>query len=181
MKSNSHVMLDLETMGTTPGCAIVSIGAVQFDLDKATLGNKFYTSISLKSCVDVGLLTNPNTIMWWMDQSVEARAKLKTDVVNLSSGLQLFSNFMAQNQLTIVWGNSASFDCSILAACYDKLNLPTPWEHWNEKCYRTMVKLFPMNKLKKNALKAHDPIYDCEYQISILCALWKKINNKNFV
>lgn len=181
MKSNSHVMLDLETMGTEPGCAIVSIGAVQFDLESGVIGNKFYTSISLKTCMDAGLSVDPYTIMWWLDQNDQARAKLLENTVALETALQLFKNFLEQNNLTIVWGNSASFDCSILAACYRKLQLNVPWMYIHEKCYRTVTKLFPANVPKKDSTKSHDPIYDCEYQIGVLCSIWKKISNKYYV
>lgn len=174
-------MLDLETMGTEPGCAIVSIGAVQFDLETGAIGNKFYISVSLKSCVEAGLHIDPNTLMWWMEQSDQARAKLKESITDLATALQLFSNFLVINQLTIVWGNSASFDCSILAACYRKLKLNVPWMYIHEKCYRTVTRLFPSNQIKKDTAKAHDPIYDCEYQIKNLCSTWKKVTNKNFV
>lgn len=174
-------MLDLETMGTEPGCSIVSIGAIQFDLETGAIGNKFYSSVSLKSCTDVGLTLSPQAIMWWMEQNENARLKLKEDQTDLATALQLFSNFLATNNLTIVWGNSASFDCSILAACYRKLNLDVPWMYFHEKCYRTIIKLFPSNQKKKDSSKAHDPIYDCEYQIGVLCSIWKKISNKNYV
>jgi DNA polymerase III epsilon subunit-like protein len=36
-----HVMLDLETMGKRAGCAIVSIGAVEFDINTGEIGRTF--------------------------------------------------------------------------------------------------------------------------------------------
>lgn len=176
-----HVMLDLETMGTSPGCAIVSIGAVQFDLATGALGRKFYCSIDVNTCIEAGLKIEGDTLMWWVKQSDYARAKLQEDPKNLAAALYQFKMFIEQNELTIVWGNSASFDCGILAACYRALKLSVPWMYIHEKCYRTIVKLFPSNQPKKDSAKAHDPIYDCEYQISVLCSTWKKITNKNFV
>ena len=43
--NNQHqdVMVDLETWGTKPGCAIISIGAVSFGPDG--LGEEFYTAL----------------------------------------------------------------------------------------------------------------------------------------
>ena len=42
-----HVMLDLETMGNSPLAAIAAIGAIEFDPDAGTLGERFYTTIDL--------------------------------------------------------------------------------------------------------------------------------------
>ncbi len=54
-----HVMIDLETMGNKPGCAILSLGAVDFGQDKDKrwlMGDKtFYRELNLQSCIDAGL------------------------------------------------------------------------------------------------------------------------------
>lgn len=174
----NHVMLDLETMGTEPGCAIVSIGAVEFDLKSGKIGEKFYCTIDLQSCVDAGLKINPSTLIWWMAQSEQAREKICSDSILLSDALDAFSLWFLRIGGVNIWGNSASFDCGILTACYKALKMPTPWAFYNEKCYRTVVNLFPSNKLKKDASKSHDPIYDCEYQIGVLCATMKNLTGK---
>jgi DNA polymerase III epsilon subunit-like protein len=41
------VMLDLETMGNGPRAAIVAIGAVEFDPDTGTVGERFYRAVDL--------------------------------------------------------------------------------------------------------------------------------------
>ena len=46
------VMLDLETMGTQPDAAIVAIGAVEFDLEAAQLGRRFYQPVTLDSAAN---------------------------------------------------------------------------------------------------------------------------------
>lgn len=174
-----HCMLDIESMGVTPGCVIVSIGAVNFDLETGKIGPKFYISVSIESCVGWGLVMEPATVEWWKSQTPQAKAKWSTNPIALSVALEAFSIFIQQNGITQVWGNSASFDCSILAACYRAVNKPLPWHYMQEKCYRTVKALFPGNFVKKDESKAHDPVYDCEYQISILCNIWSKIHKGN--
>lgn len=179
-------MLDLETMGTEPGCAIVSIGAVQFDLLTGKLGKKFYASIDLSSCLNVGLTVSGSTIMWWMQQGPEARAKLLENPTHIMEALTEFTKWVqsvfgydisAYN----IWGNSAAFDCGILSAAYDKLHLARPYSPWNERCFRTVKGLFPRNLPKKDSTKAHDPIYDCEYQITVLSTIIKSQISKLIV
>jgi len=50
----TDVMLDLETMGRKSNSALVSIGAVEFNLETGETGKEFYEVIDLQSCLDVG-------------------------------------------------------------------------------------------------------------------------------
>jgi hypothetical protein len=68
------LMLDLETMGTSPNAAIVAIGAVKFDPGTGELGGRFYQVVDLASSVAAGCVIDPDTVLWWMRQSPEARA-----------------------------------------------------------------------------------------------------------
>lgn len=68
-------MLDLETMGNGPQAAIIAIGTVAFDM--SGIKDRFYTQVSLESSVRAGLIADPSTITWWMQQSDEARAAFK--------------------------------------------------------------------------------------------------------
>lgn len=132
-----HVMIDLETMGMRAGCAIISIGAVQFDPKTGEMGAEFYEVVDLQSCMDVGLHLDASTVMWWMQQSEEARAQFKKAGLNIAEALVKFSSFITQKQIVYVWGNGADFDQPILAEAYNKCVLTLPWKFWNNRCYRT--------------------------------------------
>lgn len=72
----NHCMIDLETMGTSPGCAIASIGAVIFDPERPHDGStapEFYAVVDLASCQSVGLTMDAGTVYWWLTQSQKAR------------------------------------------------------------------------------------------------------------
>lgn len=86
-----HVMLDLETTGTAPGCAILSIGAVGFDpatgQTDAQWNNEneveggFYKVVSRadQRCYSA-LHENEETIKWWARQDPVARKVLQEPV-----------------------------------------------------------------------------------------------------
>lgn len=42
-----------------------------------------------------------------------------------------------------VWGNGAAFDNVILASAYRRVTAGTPWQYWNDRCYRTVKALHP--------------------------------------
>jgi len=108
------VMLDLETMGTGPNAAIVAIGAVEFDLQTGTVGERFYRVADLESSVECGGVIDASTVMWWLKQSDEARAALGAPSENIAVVLRQFSEWMkdrADRDDVRVWGNGADVLC----------------------------------------------------------------------
>jgi len=77
MCMNTDIMIDLETLNTTPDASILTIGAVKFDPFgrelKEPAMDSFYVKVDLDSCDRIGLTTNDDTIAWWASQSKEAQ------------------------------------------------------------------------------------------------------------
>ena len=71
-----HLMLDIETMGNESFSSIVSIGALEFDIETGKTGKEFYVNVDLQSCMDLGLIVNASTVMWWLNQNEQARKDL---------------------------------------------------------------------------------------------------------
>lgn len=139
-----HVMLDLETMGSGGNAAIIAIGAVAFDADG--YWNEFYSQVSLKSSMDIGLDCDASTVMWWMQQSNEARSCFdgNDNAPPITSVLAEFSEWITSlpdGASSQVWGNGASFDNAILSNAYRKIGVEAPWKFWNDRCYRTIKAL----------------------------------------
>ena len=82
-----HVMLDLETLGKLPGCAILSIGAVYFELETGRLGDEFYLNVDPASCTRAGLTIDGETLGWWMQQEAAAWAAVCTEAVSIMDAL----------------------------------------------------------------------------------------------
>lgn len=188
------VMLDLETMGKTPGCAILAIGAVMFRptvLDGVVwrLGeiiDEFYARIDLQSCVDLGLTIDAGTVLWWLEQSSEARAEATCPEgrESLPGALLRFDQWVASRQgikkddggnpvhdkFIEVWGNGSDFDNVILEACYRAVNIPLPWDHFGNRCYRTLKNQFPGVKLVR-AGTHHNALDDARCQARHLMAM----------
>jgi len=152
----TQIMLDLETLGNKPGSVIVSIGAVKFSEGK--LLSYFYERIDAESCVKAGLQMNVSTIMWWLQQSEEARAEIVKPGKSLLEVLSLFSQWVGEDEV-IVWGNGATFDNTLLSVAYDKVSMMRPWGYSNDRCYRTLKNLYPEIKLVQEGV-LHDALCD---------------------
>lgn len=177
-----HVMLDLETMGNKGNSAIVSIGAVEFNIETGETGREFYRMVNLQSCLDIGLKINASTLYWWLKQNETAREEIckgenESDIQLVLAELQdWFSECIEQVK---VWGNGARFDIGILedayVACrYQKM----PWHFRDERDLRTLVAFAPGIK---NGVMAnfkgviHNPIDDCKMQIQYASEIWNKL------
>ena len=147
-----NVMVDLETMGNGPSAAIVAIGAVEFDPGSGKLGREFYQEVSLEDSAANGGVIDASTVLWWMRQSDEARAAVYSkDGINLLPALLQFAQWLRECGPRVkVWGNGSPFDNVILRSAYGAVHMPPPWEHWNDRCYRTLKNLRPGIKLERS-------------------------------
>jgi hypothetical protein len=137
--------LDIETVGTKPGCAIVSIGAVSFNASGVTR-NTYYKELSVKSQLALDLRMNPETLAWWLEQSIAAQTSLRTALTGgaeLGEALDEFSLWYRQQGFNAVWARGASFDFAILATAAQRARRELPWKFWEERCQRTLTALFP--------------------------------------
>lgn len=159
----NNCMLDLETVGTRPGCAVLSIGAAMFDFEAMKIGETFYQAIVPESNKTFGLHFDPSTEQWWSRQSEEARAVWSDpNAMALDEVLTMFSAWCREQagiRSFYVWGNGANFDDPVLAAAYHATGINKPWEFWNSRCYRTIKSLSPAVPLIKPTV-AHNALAD---------------------
>ena len=157
----SHVMLDLETLGTTPGCAIVSIGACSFDANG--LGEEFYRVIDITAPGASGSI-DPSTVKWWMGQSDEARAVFAAAGIPLDSALHNFSGFWSRVEGTLLWGHGAARVLRpILDAAFSRCGLQAPVKFWDYRDTRTLYALADV-KPERTAGTHHNALDDAKAQ-----------------
>jgi hypothetical protein len=169
-----EVMIDLETLGTAADSVILSIGAVRFDSEGGELGEVFYRRVDIDSCLFYGLHVKGRTLLWWLEQSEKAREAIYSeDGISLFDALSDLSDFIQEGDR--VWGNGAAFDNAILAYAYSQTGIPTPWPHYNDRCYRTIKNLVPdvrkptFEGIEHNALD--DAINQAKHLQAILSSL----------
>ena len=159
-----NLMIDIETLGTKPGCVILSIAVVPFATPVKE--QTFYEKIDPRSCAKVGLVSDPATIAWWnkQDQAIKAEAMsgtkpLHETLLNLTAYLMQLGK---PNDIA-VWGNGASFDVPLLEAAYEACNLTPYWKYYNSACYRTLKMLHPEVPFVK-PIDAHNALADATAQ-----------------
>lgn len=174
-----HVMLDLETLGQGPNSVILSIGAVAFEPDTGLVQEHcaFYATINPQSCVDLGMVMDASTVLWWMQQSDEARAALLAngEARSINSALIDFAQwFRDHNDSAPMWGNGSDFDNVILANAYRAAHLNQPWKFRNNRCFRTLKNLHPNIKVERQGTH-HNALHDAVHQARHAVAIFQNI------
>lgn len=137
-----HIMIDIETLGTTPGSLILSIGAVCFDERGVHHDKAIYCTIDRKSCTAAGLTVDLDTVAWWMRQSDDARAAaFGTEGLPLAHALEDLRNWYGMIRAERVWCHGATFDVPLLDAAYRATGIEPPWKFWSVRCTRTLYEL----------------------------------------
>jgi hypothetical protein len=174
------VMLDLETLGTAPGSVITAIGAV------ATEGGKIDLKISVTDCLYYGLTVDPDTLSWWRKQSRSTWEEQTNGQSRLVPALALFSEWIgrlrqgpegaATGARLRLWGDSASFDLTLLASAYRAAGLTPPWNYREECCYRTLRTVLKSDKPASKT--AHGALSDAHAQLTHLQEMLKTLEGK---
>lgn len=168
-----HVMIDLETMGTRPDSAIVSVGAVRFDPRLGQISKRtFYRELDWE---EQGRKIDPDTQSWWIKQSNEAQLALY-GIEELSDALVELADYLPKDAK--VWGNGPTFDITMLENAYMQHNISIPWRFWNIRDCRTMKDLFEWERggFGKNAAHVkHNALDDALAQAADINRMWAKL------
>lgn len=170
----TNIMVDLETLGTTPGSVILSIGAVVFCPLSGLIKSEFLVNIDIGSSIYHGLTISTKTVGWWHGQKYEAKkAALMPPqhlLCNVTSALTMFEDFIVENggaDAVNIWGNGSDFDNAILAKAFcvvhDK-DEAQPWKFWNNRCYRTVKAGYPAIKIQRGKGTHHNALDDARAQ-----------------
>lgn len=142
---NTDIMIDLETLATTPDATVLSIGAVKFDPFGDELNDRkmesFYLRVDVDSCDKLGLTVSESTLEWWGKQSQEAQDEAfnpegRVDIVDAMN--QLYKFCWGSKR---VWSNGAGFDVVILETIFRKISKAYPWPYWAVRDCRTIYDL----------------------------------------
>lgn len=169
-----HIMVDLETLSSSPTAAIIQIGAVVFNIKE--LGPVFKVTIDLQSAMANGEVS-ASTLRWWMSQSDKARESVMNGDPSLFDALTSFRRWVlyqagisshsygdeAKNEFKF-WAH-ATFDFPILESASRSSNVALPYHHRQCRDLRTLEEFYG-NRIEwpSRAGVHHDALDDAIYQ-----------------
>lgn len=194
MADLNHIMVDLETLGTVPGCIGLSIGAVEFFPSEGRLGREFYTAIDHESSTAAFLREEQSTRDWWERQHPDARKVLEHahsgKAPKLAAAMEAFNSFllgMGGMRSIRLYGNGADFDNPILRVMWDAAGVD-PFRSkagfFGGRCYRTLKSLdelfgpaFAAHKISRGDGTHHHALDDAKAQALHLMEIVARVRN----
>lgn len=178
MAQHIAVMLDLETLGLSTDCVIISISAVKFDLGAPhfEILATFNRLINIEGQINRRL--EAQTVMWWMNQTKEAQQELlhqpRHGLHNVGKDFFLWYSIEPPKPKTI-WSKGVDFDIKIMTEYYRSQSATVPWNYRDQRCYRTLAETLP-TAIPQHRVVEHTAKGDAEHQAEHLFMIWKKWN-----
>ena len=156
------IMLDLESLGTRPDCAILTLGAVKFDpftMDR--FGDGLYLRIDVDEQLANGREVQEDTLAWWMQQAEDVREEALgegPDRIKLEDMYRQLNKFLVG--VDNIWCQGPAFDIVILENIYRQKGWPTPWQFWQIRDSRTLFGVHG-DPREKGKAGLHNALEDC--------------------
>ena len=179
MKLDRDIMVDLETLATSPNATILTIAGIRFNFSKdyrevETPYNMdyFYCRVDTESQPTRDI--DDDTVAWWAKQDEDAKIEAFSpeDRISLEDAMLAFNHWASGGDR--YWANGSTFDFPILETANKQLGFTSPWKYWQAMDARTIYKLKP-DHFSPTQFK-HHALYDCLNQIQKLSDCLRKLN-----
>lgn len=168
-----HLMVDMETIATSPNAVVLSLGAVHFDPWGNGITDQIYFRIDLDDQDKLGREIDQGTLDWWakQDTKIMEEAFNPDDRVPLAEAMDRFHKFAWG--CSNFWSHGATFDLVILENIYRQLNKTPPWSFWQLRDTRTLFDLGHDADMPKGGL--HDALQDAIRQAIGVQTIYAKL------
>ena len=158
------IMLDIETLATSPDAVVLTFGAIKFDPFNPSIqmSDGIYFRINVDEQIDLGRRVDEGTVAWWGTQSAEVREEAlgETDRVSLEDFTKALNKFVVG--ATRIWAQGPVFDIVILENLYRQIGKPAPWQYYAIRDSRTLLKA--LGDDRKGGALLHNALADAVSQ-----------------
>ena len=175
----THGMIDLETLGVTNDCAILTVGAIKFDpYSDAEPHSGLYLRVNVDEQTELGRTVDDNTLEWWGKQD----AKIREEALGDEDRTTLLDFIKQLNKFCVgldeLWCQGPLFDYAILQNLYAQLGQPVPWNYWQIRDSRTLYNMLPKDPRKDVQMDLHNALADCYFQAKSVQKAYKNFGVK---
>lgn len=168
----NRLMIDFETLDIAECPVILSMGAVVFN--ENGIVDCLFEKIDQHSCLDLGCTVSIDTLLWWEKQSDTAKKAAFGGTTNIGYAMGMLVDFYKKHECGEIWSKGAIADIRWTNNILAKLNLKSPWNFWDEMCFRTYLKYSPKVDFQPVG-EAHNALDDAINQAKH----WIAINQNN--
>lgn len=157
------LMVDIETLATSPDSVILTFGAIKFNPFDTyeEFDNGLYFRVNVDEQIALGRHVDSSTVEWWGKQNQEVRDEaFGDDRVSLEEFTTSLNKFVVGVER--IWAQGPVFDIVILENLYRQLNKPAPWPYYVIRDSRTLLKA--LGDTRTNGAMLHNALADCVNQ-----------------
>ena len=190
MNNPWHIMIDIETIATTPDAAVLSICAIKFrtkgpdSMDVSS--DRFYRRLEIAPQLGRGRISDPATLAWWQKQDLAVRAEAFEGLRDLPfAALTDLNTWLLDAKYEgLVWANSPNFDLVILESLAKDFDLKLDIPFRKYSCVRTaraVVEALGFGlapAMDAPEYPPHHPLGDCIYQAYAVCKMYELVARK---
>lgn len=201
MKNKTHIMTDIETLGTKDGATIFQIAAASFDIETGKIKDTINLKLDISTVKD--LQVDGSTLRWWLETNSDLLAKLISQgVMTEEDMMQDFHAWVlnqgdsqknkTKNQPPVdvtLWGNGILFDNAKIKRSMESLGLDYPIFYRNDRDVRTILALAADKTgltewgIRESVVHEgdiqHDALSDVMYQIRLVCHCYSLLMDKD--
>ena len=174
------VMLDIETLGTSPGYIVLSVGACTFDLTTGEIHDEFYESLQMNPQQDEGLMVDVRTLRWWLDQGEAAREHAFAEDAHPAYAAARFQTWFKMVGGIQIW-SQGNIDMPMWQHVMRLFNINEPWDFWNIRDTRTLYDLakyrdnFDYKRDVPRQGVYHNALDDAKHQVRCCHEAWNRM------
>lgn len=172
-----NVMIDLESLGTTPHSVVLSIAVMEFELKhEGPIFGDFFEFIGdmEEQYVEHARMIDEATIEWWTspEQAEAKKAWYKKSPTPISVLEEKLKKMIRTN--TRVWAHGSDFDFPMLYSFLRDYGVAPMWIYNAVRDSRTIERELPIIRTRPNGLNfiKHDAKDDCATQV---WSLWERM------
>ena len=158
---STEAMIDIETFDTADTAVVFQIGLVLFG-DKPTRHSIW--NLDVQSQIDAGRTISADTLKFWLDPDISsvAQTSLRSPEPYRSALASLDEMLTGHvDEVGSIWAKG-SFDFNVLESLYKQCGRLVPWEFYQCRDLRTLMKECDV---PKHGNISHNALDDCQHQV----------------
>ena len=159
-----HVMLDIETLATTPDAVVMSVGVVKFDPHSGTPYSKTLWRPDIDQQTERDRHVSESTLEWWskLPQHIQDDAFSEDGRIPVTEFMKELNRYCVGADK--IWCQGPQFDMLILENLYIQWGHHFGWQFWQIMDCRTLFQLMPVDPRKAIQQDLHSADADAYYQ-----------------
>ena len=171
-----HIMIDIESLDTSPYCVILTIGAVRFDPRGIGVAERLELRPTIEDQTEkFNRVINEATLTWWAGQSEAAQEEAlgDRDRMPLRECMEKLSKFCWNKKA--VWSHGAPFDIVVMETTMRQLEMPIPWPYYSVRDTRTLYDIAGVALKDGGHTTTHKAVEDAERQAIVVQQAYTKL------